>query len=98
MLSMPGRGVRPRVTVVPACSRAEFSTPASARLRVTHAACAVFHATKRVVFAGASDETNRCDAGAGIGRVQADAGFGVGVVGDLRAPVHGQRTGPTRAW
>src|SRR5579863_6997483 len=47
MLSIPGNGTRPRVTVVPACINAEFSTPASARLRITHPDCAVFHGMNR---------------------------------------------------
>ena len=48
MLSTAGRAVRPRVTVMPAWPSAEFSTPASDRLRVTHADCAVFQGRKRV--------------------------------------------------
>src|SRR5438477_634700 len=66
MLSIPGSGVRPRVTVVPACSNAEFSTPAKARLRVIHAACAVFHATNLAGVAGA------------CGRTAGRTGFGAG--------------------
>ncbi len=48
MLSIAGRAVRPRVTVMPAWSSAELITPASDRLRGTHAACAVFQGRKRV--------------------------------------------------
>ena len=44
MLSMVVSAVRPRVTVMPAWSRAELRSPARARLRVTQAACAVFQA------------------------------------------------------
>jgi hypothetical protein len=59
MLSKAGRDVRPRVTLIPACSSAELSTPASLSERVTEAACAVFQAGKRVVAAGVSDEVKR---------------------------------------
>ena len=46
MLSTVGNAVRPRVTFMPAWSRAELSDPARARLRVTEADCAVFQAAK----------------------------------------------------
>ena len=59
MLSIPGRGMRPRVTLKPACVSAELTAPARARLRVIHGAWAVFHARKRVGWAGASDEAKR---------------------------------------
>ena len=87
MLSMAGRAVRPRVTVMPAWSRAELSTPARARLRVTQAACAVFQGTKRAGCGGRQRGDEEVDAGAALGGVQAEAGLGVGVVGDFGAAV-----------
>src|ERR1700677_3656997 len=59
MLSTAGNAVRPNVTEMPACSRAELRTPARDRLRVTQAACAVFQAGIRVSGAGGSEETKR---------------------------------------
>jgi hypothetical protein len=41
--------MRPRVTVIPAWVNAAFRTPASDRLRVNQAACAVFQGRKRSV-------------------------------------------------
>ena len=38
MLSIAKSGARPKVTLKSACVRAELRTPASARLRVIHAA------------------------------------------------------------
>src|ERR1700739_3993915 len=60
MLSMTGRAVRPMVTLTPAWLRAALSIPASAMLRATQAACAVFQGTKVVCGAGASEEMNKC--------------------------------------
>ena len=59
MLSTPGNAVRPRVTEKPACERAELTIPASAKLRVTQAPCAVFQAGKRVGDVGGSEDANR---------------------------------------
>ncbi len=56
-----GRQRRPaQVTLMPACSRAELSTPGQGKAARHPAACAVFQGTKRVGAAGASEETNRC--------------------------------------
>jgi hypothetical protein len=62
-------------------------TPAKARLRVTQAAWAVFHAEMRLGGAGASEEANRWMPEPEFSGVQAEAGLGVGVVGDLGAAV-----------
>ena len=59
MLSIPERGMRPRVTVKPAWVMAELTAPAKARLRVSQAACAVFQGMKRDGFAGASEDAKR---------------------------------------
>src|ERR1700692_1797551 len=59
MLSSPGKGIRPRVTLKPACVMAEFTDPARPRLRVIHGAWAVFRAVKREGWARASDEAKR---------------------------------------
>src|SRR5580698_2673251 len=59
MLSSAGSAVRPRVTDSPAWRSAELTTPARARLRVTHSACAVSQAGRRVAGAGGSDEAKR---------------------------------------
>ena len=68
MLSTAGRAVRPRVTVMPAWSRAELRTPARARLRVTQAAWAVFHGRKRAGSAGGERGDEEMDAGAALQR------------------------------
>ena len=87
MLSMPGRGVRPRVTLNPACGKRRVEDPARARLRVIQAAWAVFQAMKRVGCAGGERGGEDVNAGAALAGVQAEADSGVGVVGDFRAVV-----------
>ena len=59
ILSIPGRGMRPSVTLKPAWDIAEFTDPARPRLRVIHGAWAVFQAMKRVGWVGAIDEAKR---------------------------------------
>ena len=81
MLSMPGKGMRPRVTLKPAWVSAELSAPARARLRVIHGAWAVFHARKRVGCCGREGRREEMHAGAAFAGVEAEADGGVGVVG-----------------
>ena len=60
MLSIDGNAVRPSVTGTLECESEESIAPARDRLRMIHAACAVFQGTKRESWTGASEETNRC--------------------------------------
>ena len=83
--------MRPRVTFMPACSRAELSTPARAQAARDPGGLRGLPGGEARGLNGGERGGKQVNAGAALRGVQAEAGLGVGVVGDLGAPVRVDR-------